>query len=199
MGGPIHSKGVLILSNFLAANYVTDKPFSLSASLVFEQSYAGVEGDSASAAELCALLSAIADLPLKQSVAVTGSVNQHGQIQAIGGVNEKIEGFFQACLDRGLSGDQAVVIPAANVKHLMLKSAVRDAVMEDRFRIYAVEHVDECMAILTGLESGERGTDGGFPEGSLNRRIVERLEEYADLRASLAKSEDEEEEEAEAV
>jgi len=199
MGGPIHSKGVLILSNFLAANYVTDKPFSLSASLVFEQSYAGVEGDSASAAELCALLSAIADLPLKQSVAVTGSVNQHGQIQAIGGVNEKIEGFFQACLDRGLSGDQAVVIPAANVKHLMLKSAVRDAVMEDRFRIYAVEHVDECMAILTGLESGERGTDGGFPEGSLNRRIVERLEEYADLRAALAKSEDEEEEEAEAV
>jgi lon-related putative ATP-dependent protease len=197
MGGPIHSKGVLILSNFLASNYVTDKPFSLSASLVFEQSYAGVEGDSASAAELCALLSAIADLPIRQSISVTGSVNQHGQIQAIGGVNEKIEGFFQACLDHGLTGNQAVVIPAANVKHLMLKSQVRDAVLKDKFRVYAVEHIDECMEILTGLESGERDKEGQFPKGSLNRRIVESLEEYADLRAALAGSEREDQQDDE--
>jgi predicted ATP-dependent protease len=188
LGGPIHSKGVLILSNFLAANYVTDKPLSLSASLVFEQSYSGVEGDSASAAELCALLSAIGELPLKQTVAVTGSVNQHGEIQAIGGVNEKIEGFFDVCRDRGLTRDQGVIIPDANVEHLMLSKEVRDAVAAGHFRVYSVKNVDECMALLTGMEAGERDAQGQFPEGSVNQRVVERLEGMADIRIALAKS-----------
>jgi len=188
MGGPIHSKGVLILSNFLAANYITDKPLSLSASLVFEQSYAGVEGDSASAAELCALLSAIADLPLKQSIAITGSVNQHGQVQAIGGVNEKVEGFFNVCRDRGLTGDQGVIIPTTNIRHLMLNREVRDAVEAGRFRIYSAADVDECMAILTGMEAGGRDEQGRYPDGTVNHRIVERLEAMADLRIALAKA-----------
>jgi lon-related putative ATP-dependent protease len=188
LGGPIHSKGVLILSNFLAANYVTDKPLSLSASLVFEQSYSGVEGDSASAAELCALLSAIGELPLKQTVAVTGSVNQHGEIQAIGGVNEKIEGFFDVCRDRGLTRDQGVIIPDANVEHLMLSKEVRDAVAAGHFRVYSVKNVDECMALLTGMEAGERDAQGQFPEGSVNQRVVERLEGMANIRIALAKS-----------
>ncbi len=188
LGGPIHSKGVLILSNFLGAHYVTDKPLSLSASLVFEQSYSGVEGDSASAAELCALLSAIADLPLKQSIAVTGSVNQLGQIQAIGAVNEKIEGFFRICRDRGLTGEQAVIIPAANVKHLMLNREVREAVAADQFHIYAARHVDECLALLTGIDAGERDARGRYPEGTVNHRIVARLEAMADRRVALARS-----------
>jgi lon-related putative ATP-dependent protease len=188
LGGPIHSKGVLILSNFLGAHYVRDKPLSLSASLVFEQSYSGVEGDSASAAELCALLSAIADLPLKQSMAVTGSVNQLGQVQAIGAVNEKIEGFFNVCRDRGLNGEQAVIIPAANVKHLMLNKEVREAVAAGQFHIYAVRHVDECLSLLTGIDAGERDESGRYPEGTVNRRIVARLEAMADRRIALARS-----------
>lgn len=188
LGGPIHSKGVLILSNFLGAHYVKDKPLSLSASLVFEQSYSGVEGDSASVAELCALLSAIADLPLKQSMAVTGSVNQLGQVQAIGAVNEKIEGFFNLCRDRGLEGEQAVIVPAANVKHLMLKKEVREAVGAGQFHIYAVRHVDECLALLTGVDAGERDENGRYPEGTVNHRIVARLEAMADRRIALAKS-----------
>ncbi len=197
LGGPIHSKGVLILSNFLAANYVTDKPLSLSASLVFEQSYAGVEGDSASAAELCALLSAIADVPIKQSIAITGSVNQHGRVQAIGGVNEKIEGFFNVCRDRGLTGEQAVVIPDANVKHLMLNQEVREAVAAGKFRIFSVGHVNECMAILTGLDAGERDAEGNFPEGTVNYLIVQRLEAMADIRIALARSAEETDDEDE--
>jgi lon-related putative ATP-dependent protease len=187
LGGPIHSKGVLILANFLASNYVIDRPLSLSASLVFEQSYAGVEGDSASAAELCVLLSALAELPLRQSLAITGSVSQHGQIQAIGAVNEKIEGFFDICQARGLRGDQGVVIPAANVKHLMLRPRVVDAVQAGQFQIYAVETIDQCMELLTGQIAGERDPQGQFPQGSINQRIVTRLLTYAENRQSFLK------------
>jgi predicted ATP-dependent protease len=159
---------------------------SLSASLVFEQSYGGVDGDSASAAELCALASALARAPLKQSLAITGSVDQHGRIQAIGGVNEKIEGFFDLCQKRGLSSEQGVLIPEANVKHLMLRGDVVAAVEEGRFSVYPVNHVDQALSLLTGLPAGERDQRGEFPEGSLNRRICERLVELADQRRSFA-------------
>jgi lon-related putative ATP-dependent protease len=185
LGGPLHSKGVLILSGFLGSHYVTDRPLSLSASLVFEQSYGGVDGDSASAAELCALASALANVPLKQSLAITGSVDQHGNIQAIGGVNEKIEGFFDLCQQRGLSGEQGVLIPQANVKHLMLRRDVVDAVATGRFQVYPVNHIDQALSLLTGLPAGERDTQGEFPEGSLNRRICERLVELAEYRRSF--------------
>ncbi|NNL06779.1 MAG: AAA family ATPase [Gammaproteobacteria bacterium] len=175
MGGPIHSKGVLILSHFLGARYALDYPLSLSASLVFEQSYGGIEGDSASSAELYALLSALADIPIRQSLAVTGSVNQHGEIQAIGGVNEKIEGFFDLCSSRGLSGDEGVLIPASNVKHLMLRHDVVSAVEEGRFSVYPVSTVDEGVELLTGVSAGVRDQDGKFPPDSINRRIEDRL------------------------
>ena len=187
LGGPLHSKGVLILSRYLASHYVTDRPLSLSASLVFEQSYGGVDGDSASAAELCALLSALADAPIRQSLGITGSVNQFGQVQAIGGVNQKIEGFFDICQGRGLTGDQGVIIPEANVKHLMLRSEVVDAVREGRFHVYAVEHVDQALALLTGMEPGERGADGRFPADTLNARITDRLLEFAENRRAFSK------------
>jgi len=186
LGGPIHSKGVLILSNFLASHYVTDRPLSLSASLVFEQSYGPIEGDSASAAELCVLLSSLAMAPITQSIAITGSVNQHGQIQAIGGVNQKIEGFFDLCQARGLNGEQGVVIPASNLKHLMLRQEVVDAVTDRQFNIYAVSNIDECMQILTGLETGERDQQGNFPKESLNYRITARLIEFAEKRQAFA-------------
>ena len=182
LGGPIHSKGVLILSSFLASHYVAGIPLSLSASLVFEQSYGWVEGDSASCAELCALLSAIAQLPLKQSLAVTGSVNQYGQIQAIGAVNEKIEGFFDICQGRGLKGDQGVLIPSSNVKHLMLYEKVVDAAARGQFHIYPVETIDQCLELLTGLEAGRRDERGQFPEGTINQRIVAGLLDYGEKR-----------------
>jgi predicted ATP-dependent protease len=157
-----------------------DRPLSLSASLVFEQSYSGVEGDSASSAELYALLSALAEAPLKQSLAVTGSVNQHGQVQAIGGVNEKIEGFFDICRARGLTGEQGVLIPAANVKHLMLRQDLVEAVAAGQFHIYPVELIDQGIEILTGLPAGERDETSNFPEGSINRRVEERLAAMAE-------------------
>jgi lon-related putative ATP-dependent protease len=188
LGGPIHSKGVLILSSFLAAHYVTDQPLSLSASLVFEQSYAGIDGDSASAAELCALLSALAELPIKQSFAVTGSVNQYGQIQAIGAVNDKIEGFFDICQARGLQGDQGVLIPASNIKHLMLRRDVVEAVAAGQFHIYPMETIDQCLEILMGLAAGQRDPAGQFPEGTINHRIVSRLREYAQKRHTFLES-----------
>jgi lon-related putative ATP-dependent protease len=181
LGGPIHSKGVLILSSFLGARYAADQPLSLSASLVFEQSYGAVEGDSASSAELYALLSALAGLPIKQSLAVTGSVNQHGQVQAIGGVNEKIEGFFDLCKARNLDG-QGVIIPASNVRHLMLKHEVVDAVRAGKFKIYAVETIDQGIEILTGAPAGEPDASGRFPEGSVNQKVEARLIEFANKR-----------------
>lgn len=187
LGGPLHSKGVLILGGFLRSHYLTDRPLSLSASLVFEQSYGGVDGDSASAAEMCVLASALSQVPLKQSMAITGSMDQHGRIQAIGGVNEKIEGFFDICRKRGLSGKQAVLIPGANVKHLMLRQDVVDAVEAESFRVYAVDHVDQALGLLTGLPAGEKDENGEFPEGSMNRKIYDRLVEFAGLRQSFGK------------
>jgi lon-related putative ATP-dependent protease len=175
LGGPIHSKGVLILSGFLSGRYVVDRPLSLSASLVFEQSYGGVEGDSASMAELCALLSALADVPIKQSWAMTGSVNQHGEAQPIGGVNEKIEGFFDVCQARGLPGEQGVIIPVSNVKDLMLRPDVVEAVRAGRFHVHAVQTVDRALELLTGMPAGERDEEGNFPEGSINQRVEARL------------------------
>ena len=186
LGGPLHSKGVLILTGFLASHYVDDRPLSLSASLVFEQSYGGVDGDSASAAELCALASALAEVPLRQSLSITGSVDQHGRVQAIGGVNEKIEGFFDICEKRGLTGEQGVLIPAANVKHLMLRQDIVEAVSDKRFQVYPVVHVDQALELLTGVSAGERGADGQFPEGSLNRKICERLIGLAEQRRAFA-------------
>ncbi|MBX6323331.1 MAG: AAA family ATPase [Rhodospirillaceae bacterium] len=179
LGGPIHSKGVLILQGFLAARYATDVPLSLSASLVFEQSYSGVEGDSASSAELYALLSSLADLPLRQDLAVTGSVDQHGRVQAIGGVNEKIEGFFDVCRQMGLTGTQGVLIPRANVPHLMMRPDVVEAVREGTFKVYAVSTIDEGIALLTGVPAGEPGADGAFPPDSVNGRVDRRLRDFA--------------------
>ncbi len=179
LGGPIHSKGVLILAGFLSSHYVTDRPLCLSASLVFEQSYGGVEGDSASAAELCALISAVAEIPIRQSLAVTGSVDQHGNVQAIGGVNEKIEGFFDICHKRGLSGDQGVLIPVANTKHLMLKQEVIEAVDKGEFHIYPVDNIDCCLHLLTGVPAGQRDEQGEFPQGSINQQVRKRLLDMA--------------------
>ncbi len=187
LGGSIHSKGVLILSSFLGARYAGKQPLSLHASLVFEQSYGRVEGDSASLAELCALLSALAGLPIKQSFAVTGSVNQQGQVQPIGGVNEKIEGFFDVCKERGGPDGQAVIIPTANVQHLMLREEVVNAVAVGGFAVYAVGTVNEALELLTGLPAGERNEQSEFSEGSVNRRVEERLLELSQLRLAFAK------------
>ena len=168
LGGPIHSKGVLILSSFLASRYAPEQPLSLSATLVFEQTYGHVEGDSASVAELCALLSSLANTPIRQSLAVTGSVDQFGRVQAIGAGNEKIEGYFDICSKRGLNGNHGVLIPASNVTHLMLRSDVVEAVKAGRFNIYAVATVDEALELLTGIPVGEPDEHGKLPEGSLN-------------------------------
>jgi predicted ATP-dependent protease len=196
MSGPSHSKGVLILSSFLTARYAVDRPLSLSASLVFEQSYGGVDGDSASSTELYALLSAIGEIPIRQSLAVTGSVDQLGRVQAIGGVNEKIEGFFDLCSARGLTGDQGVLIPASNVKHLMLKQEVVDAVVAGKFHVYPVEHVDQGIELLTGVAAGARDKKGKYPKGTVNRLVEDRLVAIANKRQALerkgaAKSESE--------
>ena len=191
MSGPIHSKGVLILSGFLGSRYAKEKPLTLSASLVFEQSYSGVEGDSASSAELYALLSAIAEVPVTQRYAVTGSMDQKGNVQAIGGVNEKIEGFYDICKARGLTGDQGVLIPASNVKHLMLRQDVIDSVAAGQFHIYPVEHVDQGIELLTGMPAGEADEQGGYPDGTLNARVQARLDELA----QKAKEQQEEEKE----
>jgi len=188
LGGPIHSKGVLILSGFLGARYAPDRPLSLSASLVFEQSYGGVEGDSASSAELYALLSALAEAPIRQRFAVTGSVNQQGQVQAIGGVNEKIEGFFDLCKARGLTGEQGALIPASNVKHLMLRHDVVEAVASGKFHVYPIETIDQGIEILTGIPAGERDTSGQFPEGSVNRRVEARLIQLAEKRQQFGQA-----------
>ena len=176
LGGDIHSKGVMILSACLADRYAADQPLPLAASLAFEQSYGKVDGDSASAAEFCALLSALGGIPLRQSLSVTGSINQLGEIQAIGGVNEKIEGFFEICEKRGLDGQQGVIIPAANRVHLMLRRNVRDAVEQGKFHVYPVSSVDEVMQLLTGMRPGEVDGDGRYPEDSYNRLIQERIE-----------------------
>lgn len=180
LSGPLHSKGVLILAGFLRSRYAQEQPLSLGASLVFEQSYSGVEGDSASSTELYALLSAIAGVPIKQSLAVTGSVNQFGEVQAIGGVNEKIEGFFDLCKARGLTGTQGVLIPKANVKHLMLRQDVVEAAAAGQFAVYPIGTIDEGIELLTGVPAGERQEDGTYPEGTINRLVADRLAEMAE-------------------
>lgn len=185
MSGPIHSKGVLILASLLRARYATERPLALSASLVFEQSYGGVDGDSASSTELYGLLSAIANVPIKQSLAVTGSVNQYGQVQAIGGVNEKIEGFFDLCKARGLTGEQGVLIPVANVKHLMLRQDIVEAAAAGQFHIYPVTTIDEGIELLTGTPAGERNAKGNYPKGTINFLVEQRLQALAEQRAAL--------------
>jgi predicted ATP-dependent protease len=186
LSGPLHSKGVLILSGFLQGRYAQDHPLSLSASLVFEQSYGGIDGDSASSAELYALLSALADVPLRQDLAVTGSVNQHGVIQPIGGVNEKIEGFFDVCRDRGLTGDQGVLIPASNTDHLMLRPDVVAAAEAGDFHVYPVETVDQGIALMTGVEAGTRDEQGAFPPDTINERVEATLRAFAERRRAFA-------------
>jgi lon-related putative ATP-dependent protease len=186
LGGPLHSKGMLIVNGFLAGRYATDRPLSVAGSIVFEQSYATVEGDSASLAEACALLSAIAQLPVAQGIAVTGSMNQHGQVQAIGGVNEKIEGFFDVCLAQGLAGDQGVIIPSSNARHLMLRADVVTAVQAGQFHIYGVDTVDDALTLLMQKPAGRRDPSGQFPEGSINAAVDARLQRFAECRRSFA-------------
>ncbi|MDH3615341.1 MAG: AAA family ATPase [Gammaproteobacteria bacterium] len=193
LGGAIHSKGVLILSAALSARYAPEMPLSLHGSVVFEQSYGGVEGDSASVAELCALLSSISGVPIRQNLAVTGSINQLGRVQAVGGINEKIEGFYEVCRERGLDGSHGVIIPRDNIKHLMLKEAVVDAVQNKQFSVYAVQHIDEAVAILTDTAAGERDESGQFPEDTVNRKVEDRLIKYAKGRKQFSAHRDRDE------
>ena len=180
LSGPIHSKGVLTLAGYLAQTYAQRWPLALRATIAFEQSYEGVDGDSASSTELYALLSALAELPVRQDVAVTGAVDQHGRVQTVGGVTAKVEGFFGVCRARRLTGEQGVMIPRANVRHLMLADEVVAAVAAGDFHVWAVETVDEGIELLTGCPAGARGADGAFPEGSVHRRVEDRLRGYAD-------------------
>ncbi|MFT5109523.1 MAG: putative ATP-dependent protease, partial [Pseudoalteromonas tetraodonis] len=179
LGGKLHSKGVLILSSYLNAQFTPTKALSLSASIVFEQSYGGIDGDSASSTELYAILSAISELPIKQALAVTGSVNQFGEIQAIGGVNEKIEGFFATCKTNGLVKANGVLIPQANVADLMLRQEVVDAVKAGKFHVYPVRTIEEGIAILTGVSAGRRLKSGKFSKDSVFAKVEQRLEEFA--------------------
>ncbi len=196
MSGSIHDKGVLIMSGYLAGRFGQDKPLSLSASLCFEQSYAEVDGDSASCAELYVLLSSLSEVPLRQDMAVTGSVNQRGQVQPIGGVNEKIEGFFEVCSERGLSGEHGVLIPRRNVKDLMLRQEVVDAVAEGRFHVYAVETVEEGIEVLTGVPAGRRSEEGKYPEDSVFGKADERLRRMADVLKEFGREPGEDDEES---
>ncbi len=187
MSGPIHTKGVLILQSLIANRFAKDSPLSLSASIVFEQSYGGVDGDSASSTEYYCLLSAITGIPIKQNIAVTGSINQFGDIQPIGGVNEKIEGFFDVCVHKGLTGDQGVIIPRANVTNLMLREDVINAVNEGKFHIYAIDTVDDGIEILTGIKAGKANKNGEFPKGSVNWHVKQSLDRYYQRYVQYAK------------
>jgi len=189
LGGELHSKGMLIMSGYLGSTYAKDKPLSMAASLVFEQSYGEVDGDSATVAELCALLSAIAEQPLNQSLAITGSMNQRGEVQAIGGVNEKIEGFFDVCSILGLTGQQGVIIPSSNVQHLMLRQDVIDAVANEQFYIHAIDTVDQALGLLSGMTVGELNEEGEYPEDSFNAAIAERLQLWVDIHKHEKESE----------
>jgi predicted ATP-dependent protease len=185
LGGSIHSKGVLILASFLAARFSLNRPHALAASLAFEQTYSTVEGDSASLAELCALLSSLGEVPIRQGLAVTGSINQLGEVQAIGAVNEKIEGFYEICAARTLNGEQGVIIPASNVEHLMLRDEVIDACAQKRFHVYAVRSVDEAIELLTGMPAGAPDGTSALPPETVNARVARRLRELAELRRGL--------------
>jgi lon-related putative ATP-dependent protease len=188
LGGPIHTKGVLILAGYLSDTFAQDKPLNISARLVFEQSYEGVDGDSASSAELYTLLSALSGQPINQSLAVTGSINQRGDVQAIGGVNQKIEGFYDLCLTKGLTGHQGVVIPASNVQNLMLRSDIVDAVRARLFHVYAIDTVDQGIELLTGLPAGELQHDGSFPSGSINALVDQKLHQMTVIMNSFQSS-----------
>ena len=188
MGGQTHTKGVMIISGYLENKYAHDKPLSLSCRLVFEQSYGGVDGDSASSTELYAILSALSELPIKQNLAITGSVNQKGEVQAIGGVNEKIEGFYKTCKVKGLKGDEGVMIPRSNVQHLMLNEEVVEAVRRGRFHIYQVGTIDEGIEILTGVNAGQLKTDGTYDPGTVNYKVNKRLAEMTQRLAALVSS-----------
>ncbi len=187
LGGAIHSKGVLILSSFLSARFASDRPLSLAASITFEQTYGKIEGDSASVGELCSLMSVLADAPVKQSLAVTGSVNQLGQVQAIGGVNEKIEGFFDICKAQGLNGVQGVLIPASNVKHLMLRQDVVAAAEAGKFHIYPITTIDDAISLLTGVKAGVKSKAGKYPKNSINQRINKRIDELNSIRRNFTR------------
>ena len=193
LSGNIHDKGVLILSGYLGGKYAQEIPLSLSASICFEQSYSGVEGDSASSTELYALLSSLSGFSIKQGIAVTGSVNQKGEVQAIGGATRKIEGFFDVCKVQRLTGEQGVIIPEQNIKNLMLREDVVDAVRQGKFHIYPVRTIDEGITVLTGVEAGERQEDGAYPEGTVNHAIQNRLRELATKLKDFGKKEEEEE------
>ena len=177
------------MSCYLGSTYAKDKPLSMAASLVFEQSYGEVDGDSATVAELCALLSAIAQQPLNQSLAITGSMDQRGEVQAIGGVNEKIEGFFDVCSMLGLTGKQGVIIPSSNVQHLMLREDVIDAVANEQFYIHAIDTVDQALELLSGMTVGELNEEGQYPEGSFNVAVAERLQLWVDVHKHEKESE----------
>ncbi|KAA0694920.1 ATP-binding protein [Halopseudomonas laoshanensis] len=189
LGQPIHSKGVMILTGYMGSRYAQHFPLEISASIALEQSYGYVDGDSASLGEVCALISALSRIPLKQGFAITGSINQFGEVQAVGGVNEKIEGFFRLCQARGLTGEQGAIIPRSNVPNLMLDDTVLEAVRAGQFNIYAVSHVDQALGLLAGDEPGTADDQGHFPEGTINARVVDRLREIAER--------DDEEEESE--
>ncbi len=191
LGGKLHSKGLMIVTSFLGARFARRRPLSLHASIVFEQSYGGVDGDSASVAEVCTLLSAIAEVPLRQDLAVTGSMNQHGQVQAIGGVNEKVEGFFRVCQARGLTGTQGVVIPSANVKHLMLSPEVVAAAQAGEFHVWAVDVIEQALELFTGLPAGTPDVQGNYPDGSLGAQVVASLEAFAEAAEVADKTADE--------
>ena len=179
-GGPIHTKGILILSGYLTEKYAVDHPLNLSVRIVFEQSHGGIEGDSVSCAELYALLSAISSIPIDQNLAVTGSVNQKCEVQAIGGVNEKIEGFFEICKQKGLNGKQGVLIPHSNIKNLMLKEEVIRAAFNNKFTIYGIKTIDEGIEILTGIKPGKRSRSGKFPEGSPNYAVDNKIRRFTE-------------------
>jgi predicted ATP-dependent protease len=188
LSGNTHDKGVMILSGYLGRTFAQRYPLSLSISLTFEQSYSGVDGDSASSTELYAILSSLSGAPVRQGIAVTGSVNQKGQVQAIGGVNQKIEGFFDVCLSKGLTGNQGVMIPAANVKNLMLKKCVVDAVRQGQFKIWQVSTIEEGIHILTGKTAGKPDPEGNFPPDTIYGRVQQKLETYLERSLKLKKA-----------
>jgi lon-related putative ATP-dependent protease len=190
MGGPTHTKGVHILTGFLTSRYAKKHPLNLTARLVFEQNYGGVDGDSASSTETYAMLSALSEIPIKQYIAVTGSVNQKGQVQAIGGVNQKIEGFFDLCKFRGLNGDQGVMIPDSNIKNLMLREDVVEAIRDGKFHIYPIKTIDEGIEVLTGVKAGQIDTEGKYPEGTINYLVQKKLDEMAELLAPKKNNDD---------
>jgi predicted ATP-dependent protease len=190
LGGPLHTKGVMILNGYIHDKYARDIPLSLSARLVFEQSYGGVDGDSASSTELYTLLSHLSGAPIKQSIAVTGSVNQKGEVQAIGGINEKVEGFFEVCRIRGLNGSQGVLIPASNINNLMLKDDVVEAIREGKYHIYPVSTIDEGIKVLTGIKAGQLLEDGTFEPDSINDRVQKRLVSLAEKLRDFSKGEE---------